>query len=188
MKEPIFRHDMTVRRVDHMGDDKSIVRAARVSTGTDGRRSYCPECLDGLYECEKCLGSNLPADEQGLIRFLMANRHGSPFEQTAITYYIETPIFVAREFMRHRVASYNETSGRYREMEPVFYVPNRERSLVQTGKTGHYNFVPGDEDQYEAVRAALSYLATEAYGESADASPSTRASVPKASANEGRAS
>ena len=66
-----------------------------------------------------------------------------------MTFFISAPIFVFREFMRHRIASYNEESGRYRELQPVFYVPSPERKLVQVGKTGSYSFVDGTKEQYD---------------------------------------
>jgi thymidylate synthase (FAD) len=80
-----------------------------------------------------------------------------------MTFFVSAPIFVFREFMRHRIASYNEESGRYRELSPVFYVPNKERKLVQTGKTGHYVFVDGTPEQYEVSVAAMKETYTLAY-------------------------
>ena len=74
----------------------------------------------------------------------MRDRHGSPFEHNSMTFYVQAPIFVFREFMRHRIASYNEESGRYRELRPVFYVPGPERKLTQIGKPGAYEFVDGN--------------------------------------------
>ena len=68
-----------------------------------------------------------------------------------MTFYVQAPIFVFREFMRHRIASYNEESGRYRELRPVFYVPGPERKLVQEGKPGHYVFVDGTAEQHATV-------------------------------------
>ncbi|NCZ58456.1 MAG: FAD-dependent thymidylate synthase, partial [Actinobacteria bacterium] len=90
-------------------------------------------------------------------------RHGSPFEHTSMTFFVSAPIFVFREFMRHRIASYNEESGRYRELSPVFYIPNKDRKLVQTGKTGHYVFVDGTPEQYEVSVAAMKETYTVAY-------------------------
>lgn len=128
-----YRSDMTVNLVDCMASDSAVVRAARVSSGTesDGDR------------------------DTGLINFLMRDRHGSPFEHNAFTFYIEAPIFVFREFMRHRIASYNEESARYKELEPVFYLPNEDRNLIQTGKVGAYEFVPGTHDQYLDVHYSI---------------------------------
>ena len=87
----------------------------------------------------------------GLINFLMRERHSTPFESSVFTFAVETPIFVAREYFRHRSASYNEWSGRYSEMLPQFYLPAPERPLVQQGKAGAYNFVPGNDSQYGIV-------------------------------------
>lgn len=91
----------------------------------------------------------------GLINYLMRERHGSPFEHSYFTFYVKAPIFVWREHMRHRIASYNEESGRYKVLDPEFYVPSRERKLVQIGKTGHYEFVEGTNTQYAIVLTTL---------------------------------
>jgi thymidylate synthase (FAD) len=99
------------------------------------------------------LSLNRPSE--GLINYLMRDRHGSPFEHGSLTFYIEAPIFVAREFFRHRAGwSYNEESGRYRELRPVFYVPSPQRNLQQVGKPGAYTFEPGTPAQYAAVTAS----------------------------------
>lgn len=97
---------------------------------------------------EESLTKDTSAEAQaGLINFLYRNRHMSPFEHGMLQFYIETPIFVAREFMRHRTFSYNEMSGRYMELPPRFYVAPDERPLVQSGKIGSYKFVPGSKNQ-----------------------------------------
>jgi thymidylate synthase (FAD) len=93
----------------------------------------------------------------------MRDRHGSPFEHNSMTFYVQAPIFVFREFMRHRIASYNEESGRYRELRPVFYVPARERNLVQVGKPGAYEFLPGSDEQHALVDVAARDAAAFAY-------------------------
>jgi len=129
------RHDFTVELVQHAGDDEMICRAARVST----------------------LGAaSIDSEESaGLIRFLMKNRHGSPFEHGFMTFRIQAPIFVWREYMRHRIGfSYNEESGRYKELEGVVYIPPRRRNLIQTGKPGAYEFVPGSDIQYDYMLAS----------------------------------
>jgi len=78
-----------------------------------------------------------------------------------MTFYVQAPIFVFREFMRHRIASYNEESGRYRELRPVFYVPAENRNLIQVGKPGSYDFEPGTPEQIaltaEATKAAVTF-------------------------------
>lgn len=132
---------MTVELVRSSASDSDVLFAARVST-----------------QGEKTLGeSNHEASEKdmGLISYLMKNRHGTPFEHNSMTFYVNAPIFVFREFMRHRIASYNEESGRYRQLRPVFYVPEEERNLIQTGKTGHYEFIPGTIEQYDMVREGI---------------------------------
>ncbi|TWX34139.1 FAD-dependent thymidylate synthase [Frigoribacterium sp. ACAM 257] len=92
-----------------------------------------------------------------------SDRHGSPFEHNSMTFYVQAPIFVFREFMRHRMASYNEESGRYRELNPVFYVPAATRNLQQVGKPGAYDFLPGTPEQSELVRAETERTSREAY-------------------------
>jgi thymidylate synthase (FAD) len=116
-----------------------VVQAARVSTqGADS------------------LGTG---ESAGLIEFLMRNRHGSPFESGYLRYLVQTPIFVAREFMRHRMASYSEVSGRYSRLVPRFYVPGPGRPLVQEGKAGEYRFEPGTETQQGITEGLLSVSA-----------------------------
>lgn len=135
MTDITFRSDMSVELVQSMGSDNMIGRAARVSTGTDGTS---------------------PNSDAGLIGYLMKNRHGSPFEHGAMTFRIEAPIFVFREFHRHRIGwSYNELSGRYSELKPEFYVPAESRRLTQTGKPGAYQFLPGSYLQQRALGATL---------------------------------
>lgn len=125
---------MTVELIDSMGGDHSVVRSARVSSGS--------------------VAANSDAD-MGLINYLMRDRHGSPFEHAVFTFRIEAPIFVFREFMRHRMASYNEESGRYKELEPVFYTPDEDRKLVQKGKPGAYTFEAGSIYQSNLVETEL---------------------------------
>jgi thymidylate synthase (FAD) len=87
----------------------------------------------------------------------------TPFEHNSMTFYVQAPIFVFREFQRHRIASYNEESGRYRELNPVFYVPAPERRLVQQGKPGAYDFVEGTPEQHALTVKAIKRSAHEAY-------------------------
>lgn len=104
------------------------------------------------YDGEEYLKTTISRVE-GLINFLYRERHMSPFEHGSFTFMIDTPIFVAREFMRHRTWSYNETSGRYKELSPRFYLINSERPLAQKGKVGAYRFEEGTPEQYGAVFA-----------------------------------
>lgn len=148
-----FRSDMTVELVRAAARDADVVFAARVSTQGE-------QTLDAAAS-----GVDASDKDAGLIRFLMRDRHGSPFEHNSMTFYVQAPIFVFREFMRHRIASYNEESGRYREMQPVFYVPAPERNLVQQGKPGAYDFVAGTPEQSALAVEAGQAVATFAYGE-----------------------
>lgn len=143
-----FRDDMTVELVKSSASDSDVIWAARVSTA--GENSL------------EAVGTDASRSE-GLINYLARERHGSPFEHTSMTFFISAPIFVFREFMRHRIASYNEESGRYRELSPVFYLPSKERKLVQIGKTGSYEFVDGTSEQYEITVAAIKESCTLAY-------------------------
>lgn len=149
MSDIVFRSDMTVELVRGAAQDSDVIFAARVST--QGEKSLAAANTDAT------------ARDQGLIRYLMRDRHGSPFEHNSFTFFVEAPIFVFREFMRHRMASYNEESGRYRELRPVFYVPARERRLVQVGKPGAYEFQPGTEEQHALVDAEVRARSEEAY-------------------------
>ena len=142
---PTFRSDMSVELVKASASDADVIWAARVSTA-------------GELSLEEV--SKDPSRSAGLINYLARERHGSPFEHTSMTFFISAPIFVFREFMRHRIASYNEESGRYRELRPVFYIPAPERKLIQIGKTGSYSFIDGTPEQYEITVSAMkeSYL------------------------------
>lgn len=137
-----FRSDVTVKLIQAMASDEAVAMAARVSTGSTHAS---------------------PDRDAGLINYLMRDRHGSPFEHNAFTFYIEAPIFVFREFMRHRIASYNEESGRYKELEPVFYVPAPERKLIQIGKTGAYEFVEGSKEQFVVTSDSIKDACVFAY-------------------------
>ncbi len=134
-----FRSDVTVELVRSSASDSDVLFAARVSTQGE-------QTLDAA-----AAGTEATARDRGLINYLMRDRHGSPFEHNSMTFYVQAPIFVFREFMRHRIASYNEESGRYRELRPVFYVPASERNLLQVGKPGAYEFLPGSPEQVELV-------------------------------------
>ncbi len=100
--------------------------------------------------------------DEGLIRYLMRDRHGSPFEHGYFRFIVKAPLFVVREHHRHRAGhSYNEWSGRYSKMRPEFYVPDNVRT--QTGKPGAYIFEPVDDDVREATRQEIERQGTEAF-------------------------
>ncbi|WJN62906.1 ThyX-like thymidylate synthase [Streptomyces phage phiScoe23] len=149
MTEIKFRSTPTVQLVKSIAADSDVAMAARVST------------IGGSHDNVV----DLTRDE-GLINFLMRDRHGSPFEHNSFTFYIEAPIFVAREFFRHRAGwSYNEESGRYKNLEPVFYVPAADRPLVQVGKAGAYTFEDGSTYQKGLVPYVFEGVYAEIYGE-----------------------
>jgi thymidylate synthase (FAD) len=139
---------MSVELVKSSASDADVVWAARVSTAGD--KSLEDVGVDA-------------SKSEGLINYLARERHGSPFEHTSMTFFVSAPIFVFREFMRHRIASYNEESGRYRELKPVFYVPSKDRKLVQIGKAGSYTFVEGTSEQYEITVASIKETCQLAY-------------------------
>lgn len=143
-----FRDDVTVELVRASASDADVVFAARVSTV--GEQSLADVDAD-------------PEQASGLINFLMRERHGSPFEHNSMTFFVRAPIFVWREHMRHRIASYNEESGRYRELSPVFYIPSRERHIIQVGKAGAYEFLEGSPEQYEIIESEMKRACTAAY-------------------------
>ncbi|MDS4072089.1 MAG: FAD-dependent thymidylate synthase [Defluviicoccus sp.] len=106
---PVLDHGF-VRVVDYMGDDGAIVQAARVSYGRGTRRVQ---------------------DDAGLIRYLMRHRHTTPFEMCEIKYHVKLPIFVARQWIRHRTASVNEYSARYSVLDREYYLPAPEHLAAQ---------------------------------------------------------
>lgn len=151
MTEIITRSDMKVVLVDHMGDDASIVRAARV---TDVSNSW-PK-------------NSEPAHDAKLINYLMQHRHGTPFEHATMTFYIEAPIFVWREFHRHRIGfSYNETSARYKPMKPEFWVPREDRPMipVKNWKPMRPKFKTLHEYAVELCLPKYGVLVVEAWGD-----------------------
>jgi thymidylate synthase (FAD) len=141
----------TIRVLDHgfvrldgvMASDLSVVNGARVSFARH---------KDEMDE----------ADE-GLIRFLMRDRHGTPFEHNSFRFHIRCPIFVAREWMRHRVGSFNEFSLRYAKASDDFYVPEADDVRSQVGKPGAYSFEPVPDDVAETTREQLQAVYDAAY-------------------------
>jgi thymidylate synthase (FAD) len=139
---PVLDHGF-VRLDDAMATDLSVVNAARVSFA---RRK---EEMDDA--------------DAGLIRFLMRDRHGTPFEHNAFRFHIRAPIFVAREWFRHRVGSFNEFSMRYARATDDFYVPEADDVRSQVGKPGSYSFEPVDPDLAERAREELRDVYEHAY-------------------------
>ena len=128
MSEIEFVNECEVTLVNTNASDDMVAMAAWVSNDADNE--------ERLKDRDKVAG---------LINFLYKNRHMSPFEHGSFTIKVDVPLFVAREFHRHRTMSYNEVSGRYTEMKPRFY--EADMSRVQQGKMGDYYFVYGTRDQ-----------------------------------------
>jgi thymidylate synthase (FAD) len=124
-----------VRLDDAMADDLSVVNGARVS-----------------FARHK---TEMETSDEGLIRFLMRDRHGSPFEHNAFRFHIRCPIFVAREWFRHRIGSFNEFSMRYAKATDDFYVPEAADVRSQVGKPGAYTFEPVSDELAERAREEL---------------------------------
>ncbi len=122
---PVLDHGF-VRVVDYMGDDAAIVQAARVSYGRGTRKAR---------------------DDTGLIRYLMRHRHTTPFEMCEIKYHVKLPIFVARQWIRHRTANVNEYSARYSILEREFYIPSPEHLSAQSSanRQGRGEMLSGQE-------------------------------------------
>ena len=131
---PVLDHGF-VRLDDAMADDLSVVNGARVSFA---RRK-----------------EEMDESDEGLIRFLMRERHGTPFEHNSFRFHIRAPIFVAREWFRHRVGSFNEFSMRYAKATDEFYVPAPEDVRSQVGKPGAYSFEPVSDELAETTREEL---------------------------------
>jgi thymidylate synthase (FAD) len=149
-----FRSDVTVELVRSSASDSDVLFAARVSTQGEQTLEAAASRVDASEDEKR---------SKGLINYLMRDRHGSPFEHNSLTFYVQAPIFVFREFQRHRIASYNEESGRYKELSPVFYVPGPDRNLIQIGKTGSYDFIPGTAEQTALVEQESRTASIQAY-------------------------
>ena len=154
MSDIIFRSDVTVELVRSSASDSDVLFAARVSTQGEQTLESAAAHTDASEDETR---------SKGLINYLMRDRHGSPFEHNSMTFYVQAPIFVFREFQRHRIASYNEESGRYKELSPVFYVPGPDRNLIQVGKTGAYEFLPGSAEQIALVEQESRTSSKQAY-------------------------
>lgn len=142
MTEIQFRSDVSVELLQHVGGQDMIVQAARQSTQ----------------------GKNAKAVDNGrFINFLAEEGHRAPMEHNLLTFHLEVPIFVSRQIVKYRHSSISEESGRYREMEGVFYVPSQQRPVVQTGKTGDYEFAQ-DKAMNGALGRALQVSSATAWG------------------------
>ena len=134
-----------IRLVDYMGGDERVVQSARVSYG-EGTKSY--------------------REDAGLIDYLLRNSHTSPFEQIVLTFHIKLPIFVARQWIRHRTARLNEISGRYSVMKDEFYIPEAEDIALQNTDNKQGRSVESlDPVQAEKIRTLLKDGQSDAYSD-----------------------
>ena len=152
---PVLDHGF-VRVIDYMGDDSAIVQAARVSYGRGTKRVQ---------------------EDAGLIRYLMRHRHTTPFEMCEIKFHVKLPIFVARQWIRHRTASVNEYSARYSILDKEFYIPSPEHLAAQstTNRQGRGDILDGEEAaevldllRTDAERTYANYALMLNEGETAD--------------------
>ena len=139
---PILDHGF-IRVIDYMGDDTSIVQAARVSYGK---------------------GTKKVSTDSGLIKYLMRHWHSTPFEMCEIKYHIKLPIFIARQWIRHRTANVNEYSARYSILDKEFYLPNNENLAAQSqiNRQGRGEILEGE--QAKKVLEMLKKDAEQTYG------------------------
>ena len=138
---PVLDHGF-IRVIDYMGDDTSIVQSARVSYGK---------------------GTKKVSTDEGLIKYLMRHWHSTPFEMCEIKYHVKLPIFIARQWIRHRTANVNEYSARYSILDKEFYIPAKEQLSAQstTNRQGRGNLITGD--QADEVLKILKDDATRTY-------------------------
>ena len=124
---PILDHGF-IRVIDYMGDDSSIVQAARVSYGK---------------------GTKKVSTDEGLIRYLLRHWHSTPFEMCEIKYHVKLPIFIARQWIRHRTANVNEYSARYSILDKEFYIPTEDKLAAQSksNRQGRGEILTGDQAQ-----------------------------------------
>ena len=141
VRTPVLAHGF-VALVDYMGNDGAIVQAARVSYGK-GTRSM--------------------RDDRGLIRYLMRHRHTTPFEMVELKFFVRLPIFVARQFIRHRSGSFNEYSARYSIVPDEYEVPPPEEVRHQSTRNRQGRGEPLEPDVVERFRSDLDRVATDAY-------------------------
>jgi thymidylate synthase (FAD) len=139
---PVLDHGF-VRLDDAMASDLSVVNAARVSFARSKQE--------------------LEAEDEGLIGFLLRNRHGTPFEHNAFRFHVRCPIFVMREWIRHRWSSFNEFSMRYSRASDEFYLPGAEDVRQQVGKPGSYSFEPVEPELAESTRIEIETVCEAAY-------------------------
>lgn len=144
MAEVEFLSEMTVKVIRHMAADDYVIQAAQVSAKGENKPETVPPRL---------------------INALMKDRHGSAFEHSVFTFFVEVPIFVIREWQRHRISSFNEMSGRYTELRPRFYIPAEDRPLINSGTKMRPDFKKVDRSTYGEVKTSLEFISSSAWSE-----------------------
>jgi thymidylate synthase (FAD) len=130
-----------IEAVEHWGSDERIIEAARMSTdkGFQGWGGQCDRCNGagkfnsatfGAEPCKKCKGEGETVGDEKLLRYLWEHKHATPFEMAGLIIEVQAPIFVFREWHRHRTQSFNELSARYTPMPDISYVPSVERLML----------------------------------------------------------
>ena len=146
MTELTFRSDVTVTEIDFMGSDERAVQMARVS----------------VKEWDK-IEEEAGGDPTKILGSLMKGRHGVPFEHCVATIYAEVPISTARQWVKHRMSSLNEKSGRYGKLLPNFYVPEHDRPMINHGTKMHPKMVPGSYVQHQVASNSMIEVAQAAW-------------------------
>jgi len=144
MAEIEFVDDVTVKLIRSVASDDTVIQAAQVS----GKGENNPDTV-----------------APRLIQSLMKNKHGVPFEHNAFTFFFRLPIFASREQVKHRVGSINEMSGRYTELRPVFYIPGKNRPLINNGTNMQPDFGETPDDVRHETEESIRFLSTAAWNE-----------------------
>lgn len=180
---PVLDHGY-VTLIESWGSDERVIESARMSTGKgflgwggecdhgqctcyglDTEQVHCAAC-ESMQHCEKCGGSGYFVGDEKLLRYLYEHKHQTPFEMAGMTIEVQAPIFVFREWHRHRAQSYNEMSARYTKMPDLHYVPSVERLLSggqdSKNRQGSVN-LQLQPDEAEEIRAKISCLQANVY-------------------------
>ena len=144
MSDITLTSELVVNHIDSMGFDDRVIQAAQVSAKGENKPETVPPRL---------------------IQSLMKHKHGSTFEHSVFTFYVKAPIFVFREWHRHRISSFNEMSGRYTELLPEFYIPADDRKLFNAGTKMKPDFVDAPEEVGKELGASLNYVASATWSE-----------------------
>jgi thymidylate synthase (FAD) len=145
MSEVQMTTGMTVKAIQNSATDKGVILAAQASIHGENDPRYSE------------------ADPEKLINSLMKMRHGSPFEHNSMTFFAKVPIFVVREWMRHRISSFNEMSGRYTELLPEFWTPPEDRKMINVGTSMRPQMAPGSQSQRDLKKAEDLRIAEETW-------------------------